>query len=110
MSIRNWIAGAGLLLLSACSSGEQGFEEEALRYCDNQVRRTLAELKDYDVVLWEKHGVFAEVRAGSVRRHAETFYKFAVYPQTVFFRGFAVRAPVLRAFSIGAHGVYCRAA
>lgn len=46
MSIRNWIAGAGLLLLSACSSGEQGFEEEALRYCDNQVRRTLAELKE----------------------------------------------------------------
>ena len=48
MNIKNWILGAGVCLLAACSAGKLGFEEEALIYCDRQVHRTLEELRAED--------------------------------------------------------------
>ena len=47
MKIRKWLLGIlGGCLLTACSAEKQGFEIEALKYCDGQVRRTLAELEE----------------------------------------------------------------
>lgn len=48
MKVKNWILGAGICLLAACSAGKSGFEEEALKYCDRQVHRTLEELEAED--------------------------------------------------------------
>lgn len=48
MKVKNWILGAGMCLLAACSASKSGFEEEALKYCDRQVHRTLEELKAED--------------------------------------------------------------
>ena len=49
MNAKTLCAGFGLCLLSACTTPERGFDvDEALGYCDGQVRRTLAELKGTD--------------------------------------------------------------
>lgn len=48
MKVKNWILGAGMCLLAACSASKSGFEEEALKYCDRQIHRTLEELKAED--------------------------------------------------------------
>ena len=45
MEVKNWILGAGICLLSACSASNLSFEEKALEYCDRQVHRTLEELR-----------------------------------------------------------------
>lgn len=49
MNAKTLCAGFGLCLLAACTTPERGFDvDEALGYCDGQVRRTLAELKGTD--------------------------------------------------------------
>lgn len=49
MNAKTLCAGFGLCLLAACTTPERGFDvDEALSYCDGQVRRTLAELKGTD--------------------------------------------------------------
>ena len=45
MEVKNWILGAGVCLLAACSASNLSFEEKALEYCDRQVHRTLEELR-----------------------------------------------------------------
>lgn len=48
VNVKKWILSAGVCLLVACSVETTGFEEEALRYCDRQVHRTLEELRTED--------------------------------------------------------------
>lgn len=49
MNAKTLCAGFGLCLLAACTTPERDFDvDEALSYCDGQVRRTLAELKGTD--------------------------------------------------------------
>lgn len=49
MNAKTLCAGFGLCLLAACTTPERDFDvDEALSYCDGQVRRTLAELKGKD--------------------------------------------------------------
>ena len=49
MNAKTLCAGFGLCLLSACTTPERGFDvDEALGYCDGQVRRPLAERKGTD--------------------------------------------------------------
>ena len=41
-------------------SGNEGVLSERLRHCSLYIAdATIRELEDYDVVMWEKHGVFA---------------------------------------------------